>query len=95
MPSEDNRSIPVELHIEILISLRILSREQDGISELTTISSIKKLLAFTGLSSDVKATLSHIMSDNSGLALQGKEQGIPPHHYTHMYTCISLTFQHV
>ena len=93
MPSEVNASIPVELQIEILISLRILSREQYGISELTSNSSIKKLLAFTGLNSDVKLTLSQIMDDNSGLALKGETKGIHTDHtYSrHMY----ISCQHV
>ena len=73
MPSEDNTfAIPVELQIETLISLRILSREQYGINELTSSASIKKLLKFTGLNGDVKLTLSRIINDNSGLALQGE-----------------------
>ena len=73
LPSEDDTSsVSVELQIEALVSLRILSREQYGINELTSSASIKKLLKLTGLSGDVKLTLSRIINDNSGLALQSK-----------------------
>jgi len=68
----DVSSIAVKLQIEILISLRIVSREQYGISELTSKDSLEKLLKFTGLSGDVKLALSQMMNDNSGLALQGE-----------------------
>lgn len=74
MPNEDGASsIPVEVQIEIIISLRIVSREQYGINELTSRPSLKKLLTYTGLNSDVKLTLRQIINDNSGLALQGEE----------------------
>ena len=85
MPSEDDTSsIPVELQIEILISLRILSREQYGINELTSSTSIKKLLKFTGLSGDVKLMLSRIINDNSSLSLQGEVNTRSP---TCQYIC--------
>lgn len=86
-------SIPVELQIEALISLRILSREQYGIDEITTSASIKKLLKFTGLSGDVKVTLSQIMDNNSGLALQGEIKQSSTHghllwyNYTYTHAC--------
>ena len=90
MPNEDDPSIPVEIQIEALISLRILSREQFGISELTSSDALKKLLKFAGLSGDVKLTLSKIMKVNSGLAVQGKVNTppyVPSHKLIEFYVC--------
>ena len=84
MPYEDDSSIPVEIQIETLISLRILSREQYGIGELTSSDALKKLLKCAGLSGDVKLTLSKIMEANSALAIQGKVNTCPYMPSTHL-----------
>ncbi|XP_065912094.1 synembryn-A-like [Dysidea avara] len=53
-----------ELHIEVLTALRIASREQYGITELTTEYSVKKLLSLAGLVGDVKKAFTEISYDN-------------------------------
>ena len=58
-----------ELHIEVLTALRIASREQYGITELTTEYSVKKLLSLAGLVGDVKKAFTEISYDN--LSMQG------------------------
>lgn len=80
-----------ELHIEVLTAMRIASREQYGITELTLEYSIEKLLRLAGLVNDVKKAFTEINHDN--LTMQGNITGLNVMYLLYKYVPYCIFYQ--